>query len=145
MPWWGWVTIGIVLFGAELIAIDAHFYLIFIAASAIAVGALAYVGMDMPIWGEWLLFAALSITFMFTLREQLYRRLRGRVPGADNLIGALVIVRQELAPGKSCRTRHQGSTWKALNVGADVIPAGTQARVSAVDGVTLHVSTAVDR
>ncbi len=144
MPWWGWTIIGVILFVAELVAIDAHFYLIFLGASALAVGAAAYLGVDMPIWGEWLLFAVLSITFMLTLREQLYQRMRGRAIGTDRLIGTHVSLAAELAPGATCRTDYQGTSWTALNVGSGVIPAGGRARIDRVDGITLHISAAAD-
>ena len=26
MPWWGWIIFGVVLLGAELLAIEAQFY-----------------------------------------------------------------------------------------------------------------------
>jgi inner membrane protein len=139
MPWWGWMVIGVLLFGAELLAIDAHFYLIFLGAAALAVGLADYFGMDLPIWGEWLAFAVLSIAFMLTLREQLYQRVRGRPIGSERLIGAQVQVEVELGPGQSCRTEHQGSTWTAQNIGDRSIPAGSRARIEAVDGVTLHI------
>jgi inner membrane protein len=139
MPWWGWMVIGVLLFGAELLAIDAHFYLIFLGAAALAVGVADYFGMDVPIWGEWLAFAVLSIVFMLTLREQLYQRMRGRAIGSERLIGAQVQVERELGPGESCRTEHRGSTWTALNIGDRAIPAGSRARIEAVDGVTLHI------
>ncbi|MBT8091090.1 MAG: hypothetical protein KJO01_12870 [Gammaproteobacteria bacterium] len=34
MTWWGWMILGAVLPGAELIAIDAQFYLLFLGISA---------------------------------------------------------------------------------------------------------------
>ena len=43
MNWWGWLIIGFVLMGAELTAVDAAFYLIFVGAAAILMGALGLV------------------------------------------------------------------------------------------------------
>ena len=62
MPWWGWVTLGILLLGAELVGVDAAFYLMFVGAAAICIGILGLGGMDLPIWGQYLAFAALAIT-----------------------------------------------------------------------------------
>ena len=28
MPWWGWIIVGVVLLAAELLAIEAQFYLV---------------------------------------------------------------------------------------------------------------------
>ena len=38
MVWWGWMILGAVVFFAELVAIDAQFYLVFIGLSAALVG-----------------------------------------------------------------------------------------------------------
>jgi membrane protein implicated in regulation of membrane protease activity len=141
MPWWGWTIIGLLLFSAELIAIDAHFYLIFIGASAIAVGAAGFLGVEMPIWVQWLTFAALSVIFMFTLRQQLYERMRPRAVGMDTIIGTSLVLDRDLEPGMSCRTDYQGSTWTAINIGSQPIPAGSPARIEGIDGITLRVST----
>ena len=46
MAWWGWIVIGTLLFCAELFAIDAQFYLIFIGAGAIIVGLTGLLGVE---------------------------------------------------------------------------------------------------
>ena len=38
MTWWGWMVLGAVLFGAELFAVDAQFFLVFLGLSAAIVG-----------------------------------------------------------------------------------------------------------
>ena len=35
MTWWSWMVLGALLLGAELIAIDAQFYLIFLGVAAV--------------------------------------------------------------------------------------------------------------
>jgi membrane protein implicated in regulation of membrane protease activity len=44
MAWWGWLIIGIFLMGAELLGVDAAFYLIFVGSAAISVGLLGMIG-----------------------------------------------------------------------------------------------------
>ena len=34
MTWWGWMILGAVMLGAELFAVDAQFYLVFLGVSA---------------------------------------------------------------------------------------------------------------
>ena len=34
MPWWGWITIGAILLGSEMLLIDAQFYLVFLGLAA---------------------------------------------------------------------------------------------------------------
>ena len=36
MTWWAWMILGAVLLGAELFAVDAQFYLVFLGVSAAA-------------------------------------------------------------------------------------------------------------
>ncbi|MBN1239264.1 MAG: NfeD family protein [Gammaproteobacteria bacterium] len=141
MPWWGWIIIGVLLLGAELLAVDAQFYLIFIGAAALIVGLGDIAGPELPAWVEWLAFAALSVLLMFTLRRHLYEKLRSR-PALDveNDVGRLVSLAEDLAPGRSCRAEYRGSHWTAINIGNRVIPRGGSARIESVDGLTLQVT-----
>jgi inner membrane protein len=140
MAWWGWCVIGTLLLCAELFAIDAQYYLIFIGAGAIVVGLVGMIGIELPAWTQWMLFAALSITAMFTVRRQLYEKLRARPLGrVESDVDRRVLVPQDLAPDRSCRVEYRGSGWTAVNVGDKVIPAGTEVRIESVDGLTLNV------
>lgn len=140
MHWWGWLIIGIVLLGAEIFAIDAQFYLIFIGAGAIAVGLTLFLGVELPVWAQWIAFAALSLAFMVALRRKLYEQLRGpKTPLGSAAVGKTVLIPQDLAPGSSCRAEFRGTTWKAVNIGNEAIPAQSDAVIDAVDGLTLHV------
>ena len=38
MPWWGWLIIGFGLMAAELLGIEAAYYLIFVGVAAILTG-----------------------------------------------------------------------------------------------------------
>ncbi len=141
MPWWGWIVVGGLLLGAEMFAIDAQFYLIFIGVAALAVGLTELLGVALPVWTQWLLFAILSLTFMVLLRRRLYGKLRGNVPDMkDNMAGKRVLIDQDLEPGAECRVAHRGTNWTARNVGQSTIAGGTQASIASVDGLTLHVS-----
>ncbi|MYF12689.1 MAG: hypothetical protein F4229_17240 [Gammaproteobacteria bacterium] len=61
MPWWGWLTIGFGLMAAELLGIEAAYYLIFVGVAAILTGLAGLVGLELPIWGQWLAFSILAI------------------------------------------------------------------------------------
>ena len=140
MPWWAWMVLGIGLLGVEMFVIDAQFYLVFLGVSAILVGLAGIAGPDLPPWIEWLSFAAVSVLTMFTLRRQLYEKVRARPLGTvEGDVGGRVALAQDLDPGKSCRTEYRGSFWTAVNVGNLPIPAGSEARIEAIDGLTLHV------
>lgn len=140
MPWWGWVTIGTMLLCAELFAIDLEFYLVFIGLGAIIVGLVDLAAPGLPAWLPWLLFAALSLLSMFTIRRQLYDKIHGRTAElADSAIGAHLTIPEEVPPGRSCRAEYRGSFWTAINIGEEPIPAGATAQIDAVDGLNLRI------
>lgn len=140
MIWWGWFVLGAVLLGAELLAIDAQFFLIFLGVSAIVVGLTTFFGLDIPSWGEWILFAGLSLFFLFTFRKMLYERFRQGGAGYNVTIdGDLVLIEADLEPGGETRASYRGSKWTVLNTGDATIEAGSRVPVKKVAGVTLHV------
>ncbi len=140
MNWWGWLIIGFVLMGAELTAVDAAFYLIFVGAAAILMGILGLVGVSLPIWGQWVLFSVLAVGSMVLFRQKLYDRLRGGAAGFDgSAAGATVAVKEVVPPGGRTRVRLRGSQWTAVNVGAAPIAAGADARVVESDGLELRI------
>jgi membrane protein implicated in regulation of membrane protease activity len=140
MSWWGWCIIGTLLLAAELFAVDAQFYLIFIGVGAIVVGLIGLVGIDLPDWAQWMTFAVLSVAAMLTVRRYLYEKLRRRATGVvDTDVSQRVRITEELAPGKTLRVEYRGTGWTALNVGDRLIPAGEEVRIESVDGLTLRV------
>jgi len=140
MTWWAWMILGAVLFGAELLAVDAQFYLVFLGVSAALVGLAALTGIVIPEWAQWLLFAALSLMSMFTFRKSLYGKIRGNVPGFKaGVAGEYVMVSENLDPAAQGRASFRGSDWTVVNDGSDCIPGGTRVRVIRSEGLTLHV------
>lgn len=140
MTWWSWMILGAVLLGAELFAIDAQFYLVFLGVSAALVGLAGLLGIAMPDWAQWLAFAVLSLISFFTFRKSLYDKIHaGGVGFKENLAGDSVSVIEDLAPGAETRIEHRGTKWTVLNVGDTSIAAGTRATVVAVDGLTLRI------
>jgi membrane protein implicated in regulation of membrane protease activity len=140
MQWWAWIAVGAILLGAELAFIDAQFYLVFVGASAFIVGMLQLTGLSLPVWLQWLIFAALAATSMRTFRRQIYERLRSRLPAVKSgPAGEIVTLPMSLPPGESCRLEFRGGSWSAINGGSAAIAAGAKARIERVDGLTLVV------
>ena len=141
MTWWGWMIIGAILFGAELFAVDAQFYLVFLGLSAALVGLLGLAGVAMQEWAQWLLFAALSLLSMVTFRRSLYARMRsGGEDFKEGVTGDWVEIRDDLAPGSSGKLEFRGSVWNVKNVGSRPIAAGSKVQVLKTEGLTMHVS-----
>jgi len=140
MTWWGWMILGAVLLGAELFAVDAQFYLVFLGVSAAVVGLATLFGVDMPEWGQWLAFAIVSLIFFLAFRKTLYDKIRGGGQGfEDTIAGDFVTVTDEVPPGGDARAKYRGTEWTIRNVGEGAISAATRAKVVKVDGLTLYV------
>jgi len=140
MTWWGWMVLGAVLLGAELFAVDAQFYLVFLGVSAAIVGLAGLFGIVLPEWAQWLAFAVLSLIFFLTFRRTLYMKIRGggeEYP--ESIAGQSVPISEDLAVGADARTQYRGSDWTIRNVGEATIAAGSRAEVVEVDGLTLKV------
>lgn len=140
MTWWAWMILGAVLLGAELFAVDAQFYLVFLGVSAAAVGLATLFGITMPEWGQWLLFAVVALIFFVTFRKALYVKIRGGGEGYEQkYVGEVVKVAEEIAPGGRGRAEYRGSEWNVQNVGESSVAGGSHAKVVEVDGLTLKV------
>jgi len=142
MTWWGWMILGAVILGAELFAIDAQFFLVFLGVSAALVGLAEMLGMGMPEWAQWTAFATLSLISFFTFRKSLYEKIRGGAKGfRATMSGDTVNIVEALAAGDEARAEYRGTDWTVRNTGAAVIAAGSRAKVVKVDGLTLHVES----
>ncbi len=143
MLWWHWMVLGAVILGAELLAIDAQFYLVFLGVSAALVGLAGLVGISMPEWVQWTTFATLSLISFFTFRKSLYAKIRGDDgDGYEGTIsGDTINIVDELAAGGESRTDYRGTKWTIRNTGSEPIAAGSRAKVVEIDGLTLHVES----
>jgi inner membrane protein len=144
MQWWGWLVLGALLLAAEMFVIDAQFYLVFVGVAALIVGLFGVAGVALSPSIEWLLFAALSLVTMVAFRRRVYELARGRVGKVEErlTLGDRVHIPHRLQPGHTCRVSYKGSTWDARNVDSAEIPAGTDAVIAAIDGLTLHIKAA---
>jgi membrane protein implicated in regulation of membrane protease activity len=134
------MVLGAVLLGAELFAIDAQFYLVFLGLSAALVGLGSLFGIEMAEWVQWTAFAVLSLVSFFTFRKTLYDKIRGGAIGFhETLSGNTVKIPDDLAAGAEMRTDFRGTKWTVKNVGSDTISGGTKAKVLKSEGLTLHV------
>ena len=130
MTWWAWMVLGAVLLGAELFAVDAQFYLVFLGVSAAIVG-LAGLGIVTPEWGNGLRSPVLSLFFFLTFRRTLYAKIRGGGERyRESIAGESVTVAEDLAVGADARTEYRGTAWTVRNVGEATIAAGVEPRSS---------------
>ena len=138
MQWWAWIAVGAILLGAELAFVDAQFYLVFVGAAALIVGAAMLAGIALADWLQWLAFLLLAVFGMLTFRRRIYERVRRVLPGVQaGPAGDRIVVGERIAPGGACRVEYRGTTWNAVNAGPREIAAGARARIARVDGLTL--------
>ncbi len=143
MPWWGWITIGAILLGSELLLIDAQFYLVFLGVAALAVGLGVLAGVGEPVWMQWLAFGILSLIFMVGFRARLYQKMRGEVPGySGDVDGRTLTMADALAPNAEARVDFRGTSWRVRNAGTEPINPGDLAVIERTEGLLLHVRRA---
>ena len=133
--WW-WLAGAIVLAIAELVVPGA--FLIWIATAAALTGVAALL-IGVPLAGQFVLFALLSVASVY-----LGRRIYGEaVPSGDpmlndraaRLIGETLVVVEAIEDGRG-RVRVGDGAWPARGPDA---AAGTRVRVTGADGACLHV------
>lgn len=137
MPWWGWIVVGGMLLGSEII-VTTDFYLAVLGAAALSVGLLAGLGFETA-WMQWSLFAFLSVFYLVAFRQRLARRLGTDDPDAALLVGDIALVQEQIAPGQTGAAELRGTRWTALNRGREPLEVGTRVRVEKTEGLTLHV------
>lgn len=139
MAWWVWIVLGAVLLAGEVV-IAADFYLVFFGLAAVLLGLLGLLGLALPNWAQFLLFAALAVTGLVFYRGRWKRRLLSsdREMGPE-LVGERAVARETIAAAGRGRVNLRGATWEACNEGAAPIAAGDPCTVLRVEGLTLHV------
>jgi inner membrane protein len=141
MAWWIWIILGAALLAAEAIVV-ADFYLVFFGLAAIVLGLLGVLGVELPGWVQFLLFATLASAGLVLYRDRLKRRLqKADRQMQPELVGEKGTARATIAPQGHGRISLRGTDWEARNVGEVVIEAGARCVVREVDGLTLHVQT----
>jgi membrane protein implicated in regulation of membrane protease activity len=139
MPWWGWIVVGAALLGAEM-AVPADFYLAVLGVAALAMGLFGAIGLEGPVYFQWLLFAALAIAALVLARRRLADRFgAGRAAIVDDLVGEVAVATEPIAPGSTGRVELRGSAFRAHNDGDAALAAGDRARVERVEGLLLHL------
>ncbi len=142
MPWWGWMIIGAILLGSELLGVEAAFYLFFLGVAAILTGLVELAGVGLELWMQWILFSIISIVLMVLFRKKLYAKLRGQGVGYETgPAGEIVTVKDALAPGQSGRMSYRGTQWTIVNDSDEDFVAGQRVRISHVDGLKLNLES----
>jgi hypothetical protein len=140
--WWGWIVAGALLLALELM-VPTDFFVVFLGVAALMVGGVGLAGLELPVWGQWLLFGALSLVLLVAVRGPLKRRLPAGDPRVDDaLVGEIALIHEHLAAGATGRAELRGTQWTARNDEPTALEPGARARVERVEGLVLHVRRA---
>ena len=140
VTWWMWFLFGLLLLMMEFLTPGA-FYQFFFGLGAVAVGLLDLAGLQVPLWGQLLLFIGLSIGSLVVLRKPLRVKFDSKLPdkSVDSLEGETAVAMEDIAVGAVGKAEMRGTAWNARNVGDAVIGESERCRVERVDGLTLWV------
>ncbi|HET7694592.1 MAG TPA: NfeD family protein [Vicinamibacterales bacterium] len=138
--WWHWLVLGLLLIALELAA-SGGFYIIFFGIAAVVISLMAALGAETPVWAELALFSVMSVGSLLLFRGPLMRWLNVDGAGADvdSLVGETGVVQQDIAPHDIGRVELRGSSWRARNNTATLLPAGRRVTVVRVDRLMLIV------
>jgi membrane protein implicated in regulation of membrane protease activity len=134
------MIIGALLFGSELLIVDAGFYLVFLGIAAALTGLVALAGVGLEPWLQWVLFSVIAVLSMVLFRRKLYARLRGSGIGYETgPAGEIVTVEQALQPGESGRLAYRGTEWTVVNCSDEIFEQGQHVQIVSVDGLKLKL------
>jgi membrane protein implicated in regulation of membrane protease activity len=138
MPWWAWFLFALALFAGELLT-PGGFWLIFFGVGSLAVGLAGVAGFELPAWGQWLAFTAISIVTTLLFRKPLLARVE-RSTGADRpdeVVGEVATPLAPIAAGAVGKAELRGTVWTARNASERELAAGERCRVTRVDGLQI--------
>jgi len=142
MAWWAWILLGVFLLCSELAA-STGFTLVLMGVAAFMIGAANFMGLEGPLWAEWLAFGIIASMLVVVLRQRIHVLIwdQSEEMPSNPLIGETGQVHESLAPGEKGRAELGGSSWVILNAGDSELPHGARFRVVKVDGIMLHVES----
>lgn len=141
MAWWGWAILGIACMVIE-VHLTQDFTLFCVGIAAFVVTGVAAFAVDLPYWSHWLLFSALSVVVLLTVRKPLLGRLRpdrGRDADFDYLLGEVAMPSEDLAGNSVGKAELRGSVWTVRNAEPTNLSKGQRCRVTRIEGLTLWI------
>lgn len=138
MSWWIWVLAGLLLLAVEFASSTMHVGLFAVGAFVVAI--LVGAGVEMPLWGQLVLFTGVSVVSVIFVRPLIVRKLKlDEKKVVDTLIGEQALALDDIAPAAIGKAEMRGTTWSARNVGETGLVRGQRCVVAHVEGLQLHV------
>ncbi len=143
LVYWHWWALALGLAIIEILAPGTYF--LWLAGAAAITGLVVLVFPDMPIFGQWILFALLAVIAVFASRAWVRRH---PIESADpdlnrrgqQYVGRLLTLDAPITNGRG-RIRIGDTVWSANGID---LPAGAKVRVVGVEGTSLRSEPAAD-
>jgi len=136
MAWWMWMVLGVFLLVVEM-ATPGGLFAVFFGVGAFVIAPIAASGASPAL--QWVLYTAVSLALLLTLRSVLARKLaaRGAAGPMDTLVGEHATLVADLPAGGESKAELRGTQWNARAAAGVALPKGQRCRVERVDGLTL--------
>ncbi|MES2963486.1 MAG: NfeD family protein [Bdellovibrionota bacterium] len=131
-----WALLGLGLLAAEMITLT--FFFAFFGVSALAVAGLRLLGVH-SLAANLLLFSGIGSIGLLLFRKRLRIALSKNDAKVEIDADATLRLDEPLPARGEGRVKYQGTMWGAVNEEDTELPAGTQVRVTRVQGIKLHV------
>ena len=137
--WAFWLVVMLLLLGIEMLSLDLWFAMLAGGALVATFTALA----DAEFWLQLIVFSAVSLILMLTLRPFAMRMLRNRTSdgrsNVDRLINSHAVVVERVTHHTGLIRVH-GDTWTARTTLAQGIAPGEHVVIDRVQGATAYIS-----
>lgn len=135
-----WLILGVILIVVEVAA--PGLVSIFFGLSALLVALLTLLIPSIPEEMAWLLFAVLSVVFLFTLRRWCRKVFTGKRSQVEDelrndISGRTAVVVVRIQPDQPGKVEFHGTNWQAVS--SETLDPGVQVRIVKQDSITLTV------
>lgn len=138
MQYWLWLLLGLSLAILELVT-PSGFFLIILGGAAVLVGLLVAAGAFVSWNAQAIIFCLLALGIWFTLGKRLRNSVATKDPRHGDLVGSLITIKTETAPGGDGSGEMWGTTWQLKNIDDAILYPEERALVISCEGITLMV------
>jgi membrane protein implicated in regulation of membrane protease activity len=138
MLWWIWLSIGLILFLAEIF-LPLDLFLFFIGLAFVFTGLISYFELLNEPSYYFVIAGLLSIIFLITIRPILKKMFIRNVKNVSDIIGEDVELVEDILSSQTGFGLMRGSSWKVLNKTSETLIKGKTYKVSSFDSLTLII------
>lgn len=117
------------------------FVILFFGLAAMVVGGLVAMGLLVNLALQWLVMVVLAVVFVLLFRKPILEKFASKKTShkVDTMVGERAVASQDILPQDYGQVELRGTTWKARNIGNEIIPSGKFCRVESVSELELSV------